>query len=180
MVVFPDLRGELRKILEDPSNLFRYGDRWLGLRKVDYSVECLCSQADGMRGPSPTCTRCMGLGHPFADELVKGYLWRSFFTGTEFPAEPGIISTQGRNLIVRYSDVVNKFDWVLLLDLNHETGEPRQPFNIRQSFVVVDSLGLRGQNGRVEYWRCVLQERNISDGRPGQVGTKYAYKSNVE
>lgn len=158
-----------------------YGFSWVGLRKVDYTIACNCGDTvGGTRTPLASCSRCMGIGHPFTDELVNGYVWRNFFVGSEFPTQLGKISTQGRSVVLQHTETVNKFDWILILDLDPETGQPRQPFSIQQSFIIVDAFALRGKDGRLEFWRCALQERNISDGRPGKGGTSFNYGTNLE
>ena len=149
------------------------GFRWLGLRRADLSSSCACvkDNRDGHRAPTRSCRRCLGTGHLFTDYLVKGYLWRSYFTGTEYASGPGRIATQGRNLILPHDQPAKKFDLVLVLDLDPETGEPRQPFRIVENHVIVDVFNVIGQNGRSEFYRCTLQERSIDDSRPGHEGT---------
>lgn len=183
---FLDLREELEnlsKIKVDLSNLFdetmnemlENGFRWFGLRQIDYSKPCSCkSETTDVK---TSCTRCFRIGYTFTDFIVKGYMWLSTL-GFEFRTAAGDISTQRKNLVLKHDRPVNKFDRILLLDFDHETGELRQPFVISREFVVQDSISLVGKSGRVEFWRCSIEERNIDDGRAGVQGADYTYEGN--
>lgn len=156
-----------------------FGFRWLGHRSANYDRKCSClSQVEeGYAEPNPSCGRCLGTGFLFTDFLIKGLLWKSFFSGTEFFAGPGRISTQGRNLITAHDTPIKKFDVIHTLDLDPDTAQPRQPFKITGSFIVIDSFSFVGDD-KIEYWKSSLEERTISDSRPGPEGTKIKYKIN--
>ena len=181
-----DLRNQLKELGEidlDLSNtldsfmqeLLQNGFQWFGLRQLDYSKPCSCkSQAISEK---IGCVRCFRTGYAFTDYLVKGYLWISSL-GFETRTAAGDISTQRKNLVVRHDRLVNKFDHILELDINHSTGEIIQPFKIVRSYSVQDSLALYGLGGRVEFWRCAIEERNIDDGRYNQTGPEFVNKGN--
>ena len=130
--------------------------QWMGLRKVDYTKKCAC---DG-KG----CERCMLLGYVFTDYLIKAYMWRTT-PGVEFFTQAGRISTEIRNVVIRHPHVVNKYDYLLQLDLDPDTGEPRQPFKIRRMFIIQNVIQMLGEDSKIQYWSCKAEERVLTDGR---------------
>lgn len=98
--------------------------------------------------------------------------------GFEFRTSVGQISTQRTNFVCKHNRTINKFDFVLALDMDPNNGELRQPLKIMRSYEVQDSLPIYGKNGRIEFFKCSLEERNIDDGRPGERGTGYKYIGN--
>lgn len=173
MSILPDLIKEL-KALEKIGSF-----RWFGHRRADYTRACSCvSSSDGGIGTaSPNCSRCLSTGYLFTDYLVKGYMWLGLL-GVEIGSAAGKISTQQRNLVLQHNRPVTKFDFILELDLDPETGNPRQPFRIMRTFKVQDSMALLGDNSRVEFWKASVEERTADDGRPGEVGTSFTYGGN--
>ena len=176
-----DTRDSIDALLRDPSiftedlrtiivALTGEGFSWMVLRRIDRTTDCSCKVEETIS--TENCGKCLGLGHPFADRLVKGYMWMGLF-GFEFNATPGVLSTQRRNVVLEYTRPVNKFDQILSLSLNPDTGEPNQPFRIQRLFSVQDSIPVRGKGGRVEFWKAVVEERSLSDGRGGEDGTGY-------
>ena len=171
MSVLPNLIKELKE-LEKIG-----GFRWFGHRKADYTKKCSCISSGGIASPSPSCSRCLSTGYLFTDYLVKGYMWLGIL-GVEIGSAVGKISTQNRNVVLQHNRPVNKFDFILELDSDPETGNPRQPFRIMRAFKVQDSMSLLGDDSRVEFWKCSVEERTGDDGRPGEVGTSYQYGGN--
>ncbi|MCB1712294.1 MAG: hypothetical protein KDH96_07415 [Candidatus Riesia sp.] len=159
-----------------PNNKKAIGTQWFGLRQADYTKRCGCTPEEGTSEGS-NCSRCFSTGYLFTDYLVKGYMWMGVL-GTEFNSIPGVISTQQKNLVIQHDRIVNKFDFVLELDHDPATSKPRQPFQIVKIYRVQDSLPIRGDDSRVEFWKCSIEERNIEDGRPNDLGTGYKYKGN--
>lgn len=167
---FLDIREELEQLVPH--------FQWFGLRQPDYTKPCSCRRlnSDGIV-TSSGCSRCFRIGFLFTDYLVKGYLWQSSL-GFEFKTSVGNISTQRQNFVLQHDRPVNKFDIVLLMDINPETGLIRQPIKIMRLFQVQDSMPLFGKNGRTEFFKCSVEERNIDDGLSGPIGTNFKYTDN--
>lgn len=148
---------------------------WLGLRQADRTKACTCVKDTGT--PRKACSHCLGTGFGYTDYLVKGYTWLST-DGAEFVSAAGRISTQTRNAVVKHTRALRKFDQILVLALDPDTGETTQPFQITRTFLVQDTLALKASGGRTEFWRCSLVERSFSNDKPGEPGTTYKHTSN--
>lgn len=167
---FLDLREELEHLIP----FFH----WFVVRHVDYSKPCSCNMVSSDKITNTTiCTRCFRFGYLFTDYLTKGYMWKGSL-GFEFKTELGMISTQSNNFVARHNRVINKYDQILILDTERDTGVIRQPFKIQRLFLVQDTLPLYGKDGRVEFSKCTIEERNIDDYRSGTLGTSFSYKGN--
>lgn len=165
---------DLREELEEMISHFQ----WYALRQMDFSKPCSCKTVSSDKLPvEGPCTRCFRFGYLFTDYLVKGYMWKSSM-GFEFKTEVGVISTQKSNFVVKHNRPVNKFDNVMMVDVNPDTGVLRQPFRILRMFQVQDSMPLYGKEGRVEHYKCFLEERNLDDYRNGSIGTSFRYQGN--
>ncbi|RMH18624.1 MAG: hypothetical protein D6698_06745 [Gammaproteobacteria bacterium] len=156
---FIDPRTVLARIRDDGHY------RWVGLRQANRNQKC------DHKGDAP-CPRCLNTGFVFTDFLVKAYLWIST-PGVEFYSEAGRISTFRVRCVVQHDRPVNKYDMILELAADHDTGIPTQPFSIIRTYVVADSFGIRGREGKVLYWAVYLEERTTQDGKPGPRGTQY-------
>lgn len=179
--MLPDIRQVIDSLAGKSTLLYASKDRgvgfqWLGLRQADYSKKCSCEAVMGTSEPIK-CLRCLSTGYRFTDYLVKGYMWMGLL-GTEVGTKPGLISTQQRNLVVQHNRVISKFDHIIELDQDPDTGKIRQPFSILKYYRVQDSVPIKGDTGRIEFWKCSLEERNVEDGRPGIDGTTYNYWGN--
>lgn len=166
-----DIREELEELVPH--------FQWFGLRQIDYNSRCSCfgvTNPDGIPARE-SCRRCFRSGYLFVDYLIKGYMWISTL-GFEFKTKVGEISTQRTNLILQHNRAVNKFDYILVLDKNPDTGVLRQPLSVMRTYQVQDSVPLIGKQDRIEFYKCSLEERNLDDGRPGDGGTQYNYKGN--
>ena len=159
-----------------PNNKQPIGFQWYGLRQPDVSKRCACVGIEGT-SENHTCTRCLNTGYVFTDYLVKGFSWMGTL-GSEYGAKPGIISTQQKNLILRHDRPVNKFDFIMELNQDADTGVVRQPFSIMRYYRVQDSVPLKGDAARIEFWKCALEDRNVEDGIPSSGGTGYKYQGN--
>jgi len=104
-------------------------------------------------------------------------MWQSSM-GFEFKTEVGSISTQKNNFVVKHNRPINKYDHIMILDMDPNTGVVRQPITIMRTFQVQDSMPLYGKSGRVEFYRCFIEERNLDDYRHGAVGTRFNYEGN--
>jgi hypothetical protein len=179
--MLPDLREVIDSLSGRSNKLFPNGKKpigfqWFGLRQQDFSKRCGCNPIEGT-SQNHTCTRCMSTGFIFTDYLVKGYFWMGVL-GTEYGASPGILATQQKNIVVEHNRPINKFDFVLELDKDPNTGKPRQPFTIMKYYRVQDSLALKGDNAKTEFWKCSIEERNIESGQAQSGGTAFKYQGN--
>lgn len=172
--VIDSLAGKTTKLF--PSNQKGIGFQWFGLRQADYTKPCGCGGSLGSTEPT-TCSRCLSTGYLFSDYLVKGYGWMGLL-GFEYNSKPGLMSTQQRNLVLQFDKTINKFDFVLELDQDPDTGKIRQPLRITRQFKVQDSVPIRGDNAKLEFWKCTVEERNVDSGRPGPEGTTFKYLGN--
>ena len=143
------------------------GFRWLVLRQADRSKPC-------RYGP---CSRCLNTGFGFTDILIKGYLWE-MSPAFSFPMAAGIISTSVKNLVVKFNRPLQKFDQVIEISLDPDTGEVVQPFEIIRTYLLSDANPLRGKGGRVEFWSAIAEERTLTDDRRGEEGPGYQHTSN--
>lgn len=180
-MIWPSIRETLESLVGKtnrlaPNKKEGVGFQWFGLRQPDYSKKCSC---EGILGTtdSPVCKRCLSTGYLFSDKLVKGYTWMGVL-GSEFMAKPGVISTQQRNLIVEYDRPISKFDFILELDQDPDTGTLRQPMKIMRYFKIQDTLPIRGDGSKLEFWKVSIEERNVLDGRPGPSDTGFNYSGN--
>lgn len=183
-----DIRRELEQLASHDVDLGNNFDRffnemisngfqWVGLRQLDFSKPCSCvTTSDGVTEPQ-NCTRCFKLGFAFTDYLASAYIWQSSMA-FEFKSELGLITTQRNNMVLKHDRTVNQHDMVLILDTDSETGELRQPFKIMNQYLIQDVMPMRGRNGRVEFWKCSVEERGVDDSRPGPIGTNFKYGGN--
>lgn len=169
---FINLREELNDIFKDHFS-------WFGLRQPDRSKRCSCysNTSVGLSAPDKTCRRCLGSGYKFTDYIIRGYSWLGIL-GFEYPSGPGPITTQTNNLIVEWNKAINKSDIILLLDQEASSSKLKTPFRILKQYVVQDSKPIRLDDARIEFWRCQLEERSITDYTAGEEGTNFTYKGN--
>jgi hypothetical protein len=95
-----------------------------------------------------------------------------------FNMDAGLISTAVKNLVVEYNRPVKKFDQVLEITLDEDTGEAEQPFEVVRAYLLSDVTPMRGRHGRIEFWSAVAEERTLTDDTGGEIGTGYKYRSN--
>jgi hypothetical protein len=160
---FLDIRKEI-STLKDSAGFF-----WLALRSVVLTEPCIeCSKAVGGNydQPNPSCTTCLGIGYTWIDKIVKGFTYQ-FAPGFDFRSELGVINTQSRVYILEHDTFPKNKDYILELDLNEKTGKPKQPFKINRSFKVQGAFPHRGEEGRIEHWRCFTEERNFTKAGEG-------------
>lgn len=181
-MIFPSIREVIDSLAGKSTKLFAsskdqpIGFQWFGLRQPDYNKPCTCTSSLGSSAPT-NCSRCYSTGYLFTDYVVKGYSWMGLL-GAEYGASMGLISTQQRNLVFQHNRTVNKFDFILELDQDPDTGTVRQPLRIIKAFRVQDATPIKGDLGRIEFWKCSIEERNIDSGLPGQEGTTFKYLGN--
>lgn len=106
----------------------------------------------------------MATGYLFVDKLVK--LQRARTTpGIDLLTEIGIVNTSTSTFILEQGAKPKNTDWILELDLNEDTGAPKQPISVIRSFKIQDSFPARGKDGRIEFWYCYTEERNFDFGK---------------
>jgi len=180
-MVLPDLRDVIKSLAGESNPLFPNkkegtGFQWLGLRQADYTKKCACQGILGT-SDSPICKRCFSTGYLFTDFLVKGYTWMGVL-GAAFGASPGLISTEQRNIVLKHDKQISKFDYILELDQNRDTAELYFPLRINRYFQIQDAVPIKGDRGRIEFWKLSVEERNVKDGRPGPMDTGFTYQGN--
>ena len=142
------------KVLSDTS-----GFRWIALRSQDRSKKC----TKCLNSKKTICTGCLSTGFLFVDKLIEAYSYLAV-QGRDFLTEIGKVNTDTHIYILKHGSKPKEGDFIAELDLNEDTGEPRQPFAIRRYFKVQDSKEYRGQDGRIEYWRVYAEEHNFDTG----------------
>jgi hypothetical protein len=158
-LTFLDLRKELDTMLES------VGFSWVALRSVDLSTpctECKKPTGDHYDQPSPTCTSCMGIGYLYIDKIVKGFRYMSS-PGFDFRSNIGMLNTETQVYILEHDKAPKETDYVLELNLDEDTGAPSQPFEVTKSFKIQSTFAARGDKGRIELWRCFVEERNLEN-----------------
>lgn len=160
--------------IQEIKKLRSFGFQWYGYRVLDYTKKCACNidSTNDRKG----CSRCFRTGYVFTDHLVKGYSWIAS-PGHVANAPLGTISTQTRFIILEWDQPMQKYGYILELFQNAESGHLNQPFKIMRAFEIQDYILIRGQEGRIEWARCLLEERNLDDGKAGPQGTN-TYKGN--
>jgi hypothetical protein len=160
-LTFIDLRKELENI-RDTAGFY-----WVALRTFNLNQQCQeCKKytpANYDQAPK-WCSFCMNTGHAFFDKLVMGYRYLSQ-PGFDYKTEIGTINTKTQVFILEHDKKPKNVDMILELDLNEATGAPRQPFSITRAFSIQDAQTMRGDNGRIEHFRCFVEERNFDLGR---------------
>lgn len=156
-----DLRAHLRRLKENLS----FG--WVALRSADLNKKCSkCLSIKSQYGEvSPTCVSCLGTGHSYVDKLISGHKTLAL-PGIDFKAEIGGINTTVQYYYLEHSTKPKTTDFILELDTDVTTGVPRQPFRIVRAYKITDSQPLRGDRGRIEYWKCLVKEQNFARGKP--------------
>jgi hypothetical protein len=178
----PDLREVIDSLIGKSNKLFPNGKmpigfQWFGLRQTDFTEKCGCTPIEGT-SENHTCSRCMNTGYIFTDHLVKGFSWMGLL-GVEYSANPGLLSTQQKNVVLEYARPINKFDYILELDYDPKTNKVRQPFRIAKYNRIQDSTPIKGDHARIEFWKCSVEERNIKDGRAASGGTGFNLKGDI-
>ncbi len=158
---FIDLRKELEFLRAYE------GHRWLALRIADLSKPCkayMDKEAGNYDQPAPYCKSCLGIGYSYIDKLIKGFRYQASPT-LGFKGNIGVLDTETKIFILEYDAIPKRFDWILELDLDENTMQPKQPFRITNAFKIEDSLALRGEDGRIEFFRCNTKARLLDIGK---------------
>ena len=160
-----DIAGEIK-------NMRELGFQWCGYRRVDYTRPCSCNTEEG-KG----CIRCFQTSYLFTDFLVKAHFWTSF-PGVEFSSPASLVSTQSKYALLEWNQPVQKFGFILELDLEAATGKVRQPFSILRVYEIQNYEIIRGESAKIEYNKCFIEERNFDDKRSSSYSTGNLYKGN--
>ena len=158
-LTFLDLRKELDTMLKS------VGFSWVALRSVDLTLPCKeCKKpiGDQYDQPSLTCTSCMGTGYLYIDKIVKGFRYMSS-PGFDFRSNIGTLNTETQVYILEHDKMPKETDYILELNKNETTGVPAQPFQVTKAFKIQNAFAARGDNGRIEMWRCFVEERNLEN-----------------
>lgn len=156
-----DLRKELKVLMETS------GFRWVALRTTQLDqpcTECVKRTLPQYDGPPGSCMKCLNTGHLFVDKLVKGYSYLPA-AGRDFLSDIGVINTETVVFILEQGSKPKTGDLVCELDLDEATGTPRQPFAIRRVFKIQDSKEMRGDDGRIEFFKTYCEEYNLDVGQ---------------
>ena len=102
----------------------------------------------------------METGHLFVDKLVKIQRARSL-PGIDLATQIGKVNTSSVTFVMENGSKPKNSDWILELDLDEDTGAPRQPISIIRTFKIQDAFPARGENSRIEFWYCHSEERNF-------------------
>lgn len=142
------------------------GFRWVALRSVDLSKpcnECKAKVPDNYDQSFARCKACLGIGYLYIDKLVKGYR----YSQRAFPGirDSGAITISENRYIFQHDSNPKVVDWVLELELNEETLIPVQPFKITAAYKIKDVSIFRGDNGRIDFFVCSIEEQKITLGR---------------
>jgi hypothetical protein len=148
------------------------GFNWAALRSVQLDQNCVeCTKSVGAQydQPSPECKTCMGTGHPYVDKIVKIYRYLST-AGFDHRSPIGNLSTRVDKCYIEHDARPKENDFVLELESNELTGVPVQPFNIIRVFQIEEAHPNRGTDGRIEFWTCTIEERNLELGKSIRAG----------
>ena len=158
---FIDLRKYFKELRDN------VGFKWIALRSVDLTkpcTECERKMPDNYDQPYAGCKRCIGIGYLYVDKLIKGYRYQNT-PGMDVSENVGLINVQSQIYLLQHDSQPKPVDWILELQLNEKTLIPVQPFKIVSAFKINDSTPLRGDDGRIEFWRCVCEEKNFTIGK---------------
>lgn len=158
---FIDLRKELAELKAHAVH------KWVALRSVDLSKpcnECKAQEDPNYDQPAAYCKTCMSMGYSYIDKLVKGYRFEAA-PGFDTKSNIGILNLKTQVYILEHGAVPKPVDWILELDMNEVTMVPKTPFKITNSFKIENALDMRDKDGRIEFWRCYVRERNLDLGK---------------
>jgi len=155
-----DLRKEMEVLIKTS------GFRWVALRTAQLDQPCTqCTKRTEPQYESPpgSCMKCLNTGFLFIDKLVKGYSYLPA-AGRDFLSDIGVINTETVVYILQSGAKPKTGDYICELDTDELTGVLRQPFVIRHVFVIQDSKEMRGDDGRIEFFKTYCEEHNLDKG----------------
>jgi hypothetical protein len=156
-----DLRKELRQLRET------LGFRWVALRSVDLTkpcTECQKKVPDNYDSGFAGCKSCMNIGYSYIDRLVRGYKFLGS-QGLRYATNVGMLNDQEMTFILQHDATPKPVDWILELDLDETTLIPRQPFKVIAAYKIDDAHPQRGEDGRIEFWKCKVDKRVLGYGK---------------
>jgi hypothetical protein len=143
------------------------GHYWVALRVADMTKpckECMLKEDPNLDQPAYGCKSCMGIGFAYVDKLVKAYRYQAA-VGLGLDGNIGVMDLESRVFILENGQVPKRFDWILELELDETTMTPKQPFRAVSAFKIDDALPLRGDNGRIEFFKCYTKNRILDIGK---------------
>ena len=143
------------------------GFKWIAIRSADLTkpcTECQNKEPSNNDQPQAYCKTCLGIGFSFTDKLSKGFRYQAA-PGFDNKSNLGILNLKTQVYMLAYDANPKPVDWILELQLNEQDGNPVQPFKITNAFKIEDALQMRGDHGRIEFWRCFVRERNLDLGQ---------------
>jgi hypothetical protein len=156
---------DIRKQIQVLRNNTSFG--WVALRSAYLTKKCVkCGLESSQYSEAGTaCRFCLGTGHHYVDKLVRAHKTIAI-PGIDLRTEIGVINTKTQYYYFESGSKPKSTDYVLELSTDVATNLPRQPFTIRRVFKITDTQALRGNSGRIEFWRCQVEERNFDLGKP--------------
>jgi hypothetical protein len=162
-ITFINLRKEIETLRDN------VGFYWVALRVIDLSKKTNQSSdkvPSNYDQPNPEDSKSLLINHSYSDKLVKAFRYLGS-PGFDFLTQLGNINTRSATFIVEYDKQPKDTDFILELESDEETHIPYQPFNVVKVFKIQDSFPLRGDDGRIEFWRCHVEERNLDFSSKG-------------
>lgn len=118
------------------------------------------------------CPICWGEGWLWDESLIDGYkVVIKSEVGNALSQRlhgPGLITGTLVIFYTRYSEPITRDDRIIELILN-EDGTPAKPYMRRQLYRIGNAIDLRGDHGRLEYWKldCYADDRKFLNGTGG-------------
>lgn len=156
---------DLRQELELLKSLI--GHYWVALRVADLSKpcrECMNKEDPNLDQPSAYCKTCLGIGFSYVDKLVKAFRYQAA-VGLSLKGNVGVLDLESRVFILENGYVPKRYDWILELDIDEATMNPKQPFKAIRAFKIDDALPMRGDDGRIEFFKCYTKARVLDVGK---------------
>jgi len=161
---FIDLKKEIKLLSES------VGFSWVALRSVDLNKPTKEAQGSLPQNYEQSNLNYNNIvsNYYFVDKLIKGYRYLAQ-PGFDYQAQIGTINTKTQVYIIEHDKMPKNTDFILELELDETTGQPKQPFSISRVFDIQDAQPMRGGQpktiaGGIEFWRCYVEENNLGYG----------------
>ena len=146
------------------------GFSWVALRSVDLTRPAKEAQGSIPQNYDQTNINYQHIvsNYYYVDKLVRGYRYLAQ-PGFDYQSQIGSINTKTQVYILEHDTKPKNTDFVLELELDEATGQPKQPFSISRVFNIQDAQPMRGGqpktvSGGIEFWRCYAEEDNLGYG----------------
>lgn len=161
---FINLRKEMKLLSES------VGFSWVALRSVDLTKPTTEAQESVPQNYDQSNTSYSNIvsNYYFVDKLIKGYRYLAQ-PGFDYQSQVGALNTKTQVYIIEQDKKPKNTDFILELELDEETGQPKQPFSVSRVFSIQDAQPMRGGQpetipGGIEFWRCYVEEDNLGYG----------------